>query len=307
MVDMAHDKHDKYDKQAGTSTLSGLYDLPRIYDILHIPGTKEDVKSLFDIADRWVAQPATPRGRWLEPACGSGRLLISAAKRGVRGVGIDLNAAMLRFARKATGVREKKLLKFLQGDICHLDEMFKSERFDFAFIPINTIRHLRTDAQMIRHFNAVSELLKPGGVYVIGMSLSAYGIEADNEDRWEGKLGRTRVIQNVQYLPARGGKTRTGRMEQVISHLTIYEGKSVQHVDDCYQLRSYDLEQWVKLIEKSKLRLLEIVNESGTPIAPSEPGYSIFVLTRRDDARAKASRWHGQFGTIKPLKPITAR
>lgn len=291
MVDMAHDKQAKTTTRSGT--LSGLYDLPRIYDILHIPGTKEDVQSTFDIADRWVTAPATPRGNWLEPACGSGRLLISAATRGVRGTGVDLNAAMLRFARDATPAKLKQLLRFAKRDMCYLEGLSRPQSFDYAFIPINTIRHLRTDVLMIRHFNSVASLLKQGGVYVIGMSLSAYGVEADNEDRWEGRLGKTRVIQNVQYLPAPGGRGPKARFERVISHLTIYEGTKVQHVDDTYELRSYDLEQWVRLIEKSSLRLLEVVNEGGVPIAPSEPGYSIFVLARKDDPRAQSTRWHG--------------
>ena len=48
-------------------TLTGPYAQPAIYDILHTPGTAEEVDVLMRVADRFEA-PGGVRRRWHEPA-----------------------------------------------------------------------------------------------------------------------------------------------------------------------------------------------------------------------------------------------
>jgi SAM-dependent methyltransferase len=203
---------------------------------------------------------------------------------------------MLRYARKLMSEREKKMIRLVHADMSDMDGVCKPGTVDFSFNMINTIRHLASDAAMLRHLRAIARALKPGGIYVVGMSLSNYEYETESEDRWEGSLGATTVIQNVQYLPAHGGKGVNGRKEKVISQILARRGSQEEHHDDVYFLRSYDLRQWVLLLEKSPLRLIATIDEKGEPIPPAEPGYTLFVLANKSDPRVADAVWHQGVG-----------
>ncbi|MBK7403044.1 MAG: class I SAM-dependent methyltransferase [Phycisphaerales bacterium] len=86
------------------STRSGLYDDPEIYDILHAPGTRAEVDGLEAIEGRYVDRSRCGGARrWLEPACGSGRYIREAARRGIEAVGFDLSPGMIEYARRHAG------------------------------------------------------------------------------------------------------------------------------------------------------------------------------------------------------------
>jgi hypothetical protein len=162
-----------------------------------------------------------------------------------------------------------------------------SLRADFAFNLINTIRHARSDAEMLRHFKMTARALRPGAAYVVGLSLSLYGSESPTEDVWSGTRGNLSVTQVVQFLPPDGeaaGRTTKGRDELVISHLTIRQGAATRDVDSTYALRTYSLAQWTRLIERSPFRLVGIADQDGHAIEPQSLGYQLFVLAPRSSA-----------------------
>lgn len=263
---------------------SGLYDDPHIYDILHAPDTSEEVDGLEAIERRFVPQALTARRRvWLEPACGTGRYLREAAARGIDVVGFDLSEAMIDFAKghappPLPGVGTGK---YLVGDMTDFAPRVGRSRATFAFNLINTIRHLPSDDAMLAHFDQVARVLAPGGVYLVGLSLTAYGREAPSEDVWIGARGRVRVTQVVQFIPPRWeGNPRT-RSEQVISHLTIDRPGGNEHRDSAYRLRTYSLDQWLALLKRSHLRVVDVVDEVGESLPAGDGGYFLFVLSRR--------------------------
>lgn len=276
-----------------------FYSIPELYDILHAPGTGTDVRLLRRLAARY-ATPAKPgaAGRrnvpppvWLEPACGSARLLrLAAAKHGIRGIGFDIEPRMIRYASAAA--RDAKLKPAPRFFVANMDSfgttidsgIRKSRRLpkvDLAFNLINTIRHVNSDAAMLRHFRAVADVLKPTGVYVVGLHLSHYGIDQPVEDIWSGKRGKTLVTQVVQYLPALGPRGEASRAERVISHLTVTKGGEVEDIDSTYALRAYNLDQWTKLINNSALEVQAITNGQGKVTLPYDGNYCLFVLRPR--------------------------
>jgi hypothetical protein len=128
----------------------------------------------------------------------------------------------------------------------------KKNSVDFAFNPVNTIRHLETDRAFVRHFDQMADLLKPGAVYVVGLSLIDYGNLIPEEDLWVTSRGRCQVSQLVNYLPPEPG-TATARVETVISHLTVTRPRGTEHFDDTYGLRTFDKKQWRNLVKRSRL------------------------------------------------------
>ncbi|MCL4222284.1 MAG: class I SAM-dependent methyltransferase [Phycisphaerales bacterium] len=253
----------------------GLYSDPMVYDILHSPGTGEEVESFIRIEQRW-SPPGRRRRCWLEPACGSGRYLRAARARGIDAIGFDISPDMVdyahRRARRARGsATETYFVASLTDFADHLDRPVT-----FAINPINTIRHLDTDEQMLAHYEQMARSLAPGACYCVGLSLSLYGHEQPSEDVWRGARGQTAVTQVVQFIPP-----HEGRCERVISHLTIERpGHVEQRVSD-YTLRTYSIEEWITLIERSPLRLVATTDMDGSPMEPPRMGYANFLLCPR--------------------------
>lgn len=254
--------------------LNTFYDDPEVYDILHEPGTASDVRAVERIRRRYAPEAG---GRWLEPACGTGRYVLHAAARGVDAVGFDLSPAMIAFARRRARVTRARA-RFFVADMEHFDQGRRLGRFGVVFNLINTIRHLGSDAAMVRHLDAVGRVLEPGGVYAVGLSLCAYGLEGPTEDVWRGSRAGVRVTQVVQYLPPAGGRGEAARTERVISHLTIRHGREESHRDSTYALRGYNLAQWRKLTADAGWRIAGVTDGAGAEARPAEPGYFIFVL-----------------------------
>jgi SAM-dependent methyltransferase len=287
--------------RAHTAEHADFYASPAIYDILHTPGTAREVAALERLARRFLG-----RGPWsiLEPACGTGRYLRLLAAHGHTAIGFDRDPGMVAYAAA-------RLARFPSAHVFQADmESFadairapargsarsapradrrgrsavKPGTIDLAFTPINSIRHLHSDRDMLAHFGQVARVLKPAGIYAVGISLTAYGLEEPSEDLWQGARGPCRVRQLVQYLPAPGGPGRHARDEAVISHMTVRTPGRTRHIDSTYTLRAYDLAQWRRLIARSPLEIAAIVDESGRDLTPAPPGYAVFILTTKTPA-----------------------
>lgn len=255
-----------------------FYSQPEVYDILHAPGTAGDVRAAVRTARRFVPVPLASQ-TWLEPACGTARHLRALARLGVRTIGFDLEPAMVAYAKRAIRAdAAENRPRVFAADMRAFDRERRLPRVNVAFNLINTIRHLGSDAAMLDHFRAIARVLAPGGVYLVGVSLAAYGLESPTEDVWIGRRGRTRVTQVVQYEPPSGSRGEAARAERVISHKTITRGTREEHIDSTYALRSYNLSQWRALVAKSPLREIGVADSDGRPAVAREPGYYVFVL-----------------------------
>lgn len=224
---------------------------------------------------RYVPTPHSRR-LWLEPACGTGRYLRTARSQGINGIGFDLSPEMIayaraRAARTQANAREQYFVGSMTDFASHLDRPIS-----FAFNLINTIRHLGSDAEMLAHFEQIGQALAPRGVYAVGLSFSLYGHEQPSEDVWEGGRGQCRVQQVVQFTPP----TR-GRHEQVISHLCVTTPEGEDHRTCQYTLRTYSAPEFTELIDRSCLRMLDVIDEEMNSIALPELGYATVVLGRR--------------------------
>jgi SAM-dependent methyltransferase len=259
---------------------SQFYEDPLVYDILHSPSTGEECRVLEELSERYVASEGV-QGRWLEPACGSGRFLRVLSARGRRILGFDQNHAMVEYAkRRLARLGLSRRARVFVSSMESFAAQVPAESIVFAFNTINTIRHLKTDRAFLAHFEEMARVLAPGGVYLVGMSLSAYGEEEPSEDVWEGRRGKCRVHQLVQYLPPEPGG-RGSRMEQVLSHLKIERPTRTEHRDDRYFLRCYDRKQWRALIGKSALRILEVTSDEGEPLRDFDGSYFLYLLQKR--------------------------
>ncbi len=254
----------------------GFYDEPMLYDVLHRKGTAAEVRGLRRLGNRLGLNPAGP---WLEPACGSGRYVRAAVAQGIRIAAFDMSEAMVEYSRSRMDEGQAWMYRLGVADMRTFDvaSFAPSWRFELAFNPINTIRHLENDGDLMAHLGRVHGALRPGGVYVVGLSLSVYGFEQPSEDTWSGARGSLKVHQIVQYTPAHGGRDR---VEQVHNVLAVTRPSGTRIVPSAYGLRSYDRAQWDAVIARSPFSLWGCVNEAGEDMEPTSPGYALWVLRR---------------------------
>lgn len=242
-----------------------MYSNPEIYDILHTSGTSEEIDTYIKIVSNYLQLNKSLR--WLEPACGSGRCLRLLKNRGFDVVGFDLDPNMIEYCKAALGdaVFQADMANFTS----HLDS-----KFDIAFNPYNSIRHLDCDKAILSHLKQVAQSLNRGGLYLVGMSLSNYETDIPEEDIWTGSRGDCKVTQVVNYLPPDSEQ----RIETVISHI-VTENPD-ENIDETYQLRSYDKSEWAEVIAKSGLELIASYDSIGVPAADRKLIYQIDVLKR---------------------------
>ncbi len=172
----------------------------------------------------------------LEPACGSGRLLVELASRGHRVAGFDLEPAMVEFSRR------RLASEGLQGRVEHgRMERFEigSGPFDLAHCLVSTFKYLLTERGARAHLRRVAAHLRPGGIYVLGFHLSDYGGAEVDDERWHGERGGVAVDCRISSSPA-DPSTRT---ERVRSELRIRERGRRHELATEWDFRTYDAGQ----------------------------------------------------------------
>lgn len=131
-----------------------IYD-PNIYD-----GMNTDIGDL-QFYKRWL--PKNKNARILELCCGTGRLTIPIAKEGYNISGVDCTSSMLDQAKiKATEAGLE--ICFIEADIRTLN---LEEKYDFIFIPFNSIHHLYKNEDLFKAFHVVKNHLKDGGLFLL--------------------------------------------------------------------------------------------------------------------------------------------
>jgi SAM-dependent methyltransferase len=190
-----------------------------LWDYLHDPAVARTYDDkLADCALLTIDQQFAERhfdrpGRLLDLGCGTGRLLLSFARRGYPVLGVDLSAEMLRVAR-AKADRAGLAVELLHANIVELDAM-ADRSFDYAACLFSTLGMVGGDAQRRRVVGQVHRLLKPGGKFVLHVHNRWFNF-------WDPG-GREWLLRDVGGLF--GGKERGDRVmpaHQGIAGLTLH-------------------------------------------------------------------------------------
>lgn len=168
---------------------------PDVYDA-RSQGVPGDVEFFSDLA----ADAARNDLPVLELACGTGRVAIPVARRGVRTVGLDASAAMLARAReKSAGMG---MVRWVQGDM----KSFRlEERFGLIYIPFRSFQHLLTVEDQLSCLAAVRAHLVPGGRF----ALDVFNPNLVAMAEWLGPKRGAVVSRRDDYThPASGLRTK---------------------------------------------------------------------------------------------------
>ena len=91
---------------------------------------------------------------------------------------------------------------------------------DAAFCPVNTFRHLLSEEAARSHLECVAAVLRPGGIYILGLHLLPPDASEEDGERWTERHGRTQVTVTLRMLAT----DRRRRIERLRVSLLAHTG-----------------------------------------------------------------------------------
>ena len=221
-----------------------IYDYPNLYDVLFSDLCRSEMGFLTSICNRFVGDDKENISLF-EPACGSGRLLYHLAKSGFDAAGLDLNPHAVAFCNrrlKRHGFRESAIVGNMTS--FSLADMERTIKFDVAFNFVSSFLHLITEKEAQRHLHAVADVLKPNGIYLLGIHLKPEGKQRCSHERWNMRRGSLSVKSRLQSL----SQDMKKRIEMIEFCVEAKTPKKRYNVVDRFPFRIYSAKQFFKLL-----------------------------------------------------------
>ena len=216
------------------------YDYPEYYDRFFRSGMSEEFAFIKQAIERFCLHP--PR-RILEPACGTGRLLIAFAECGYECTGFDINKKALAYLRRKLRRRGIEA-NVLWGDMREF--RLNTAPFDAAFSAVGSFLHLMSEGDALAHLRCVHQHLRLGGIYVLAMHLLPRHGFTEDKDYETLVRGKTRLSAMIQTVAV----DRKKRLETLNVTLHYSAPKSRKTIRSCVRLRTYSLRQLRILLSK---------------------------------------------------------
>ena len=249
------------------------YHHPKYYDLSYSQDLGEELAFLKRVLPR---PGAGRRPRLLEPACGTGRLLVPLARAGFRCTGFDTNAEAIGYLNRRL-YRNGLDAHCFTGDMLEVD--VRRGVFDGAYCTVDTFRHLPSDQDAIKHLRKVRRALRADGVYVLGVHVVPRRGTRRESFRWQGIRGTLRVHTTISVLDIDSRR----RVETLAYRLRVRKPSGTRDYRSVYQLRTYTLDQFKRIVTTAGgfeiTDVYDINDGYAGPLVPAEDSENlIFIL-----------------------------
>lgn len=217
-----------------------IYDHPKYYDLVFGADCAAETKFILGCADQFLTRPAK---RFFEPACGTGRLLYSLARRGHAVDGLDLNPKAIDFCNARM---ERHGLPY-RAFVADMADFRVRQKSDIAFNTINSFRHLPTEAAARGHLESMAGAIRAGGLYLLGVHLTPTEEEPSEGEAWSASRGHL-TVNTKMWTNSRDPKKR---VERFGIRFDIHRPSGSVRIVDELVLRSYTVRQMDALIRHS--------------------------------------------------------
>jgi len=226
---------------------SDWYRHPLYYDIAFAEGTREEADFLEAVLEHYQQGKRRKKATILEPASGSGRLVIEMVRRGHRVDGFDISLPMLRYSRRRAGelpAEGRDQISFRRSRM----QSFRGPRnhFDLIHCLLSTFKYLLTEEEAISHLRRAASALRSGGLYVLGIHLANYRHPVRDHEQWIGERDGIRVTCDTITSPA----DPSTRLEQLSNLLRVKRQgiRTVEKIETHWACRTYDASELRRLI-----------------------------------------------------------
>lgn len=253
------------------------YDCPQYYDLAFRSETGPEADFLEAACRKYCAFPVR---HWLEPACGTGRLVAELAHRGYLVTGFDLSQPSLTYLQQRLARRQLRATVF-RAD---MEDFSLPRPVDAAYNTFDSFRHLLTESAARRHLQCVADSLRPGGIYILGFHLLPPDASEECTERWTERRGSTRVTVTLRVVAS----NRRRRRETIRISLLVRRGATKLRLRDEFPLRLYTAAQVRRLLAQvPALALLDVYDfwyEIDHPLRLNdEISDTVFILQKLGD------------------------
>ena len=163
---------------------------PKYYEIAF---SYRDIAAEVDVLEQVIKQYShIPVSTVLDLGCGPAPYLAELARRKYHYIGLDLSPAMLEYAQnKADAINASA-----RFELADMTDFGLVEQVDFAFILLGSLQ-ARSTAELITHFDSVSRVLKPGGLFFLDWCV-VFEPSTESVDSWEMVSGQVKVKTTYQ-------------------------------------------------------------------------------------------------------------
>lgn len=231
------------------------YDTPHYYDLIFDQGTEQEADFLEAMVRKHGAPARKEAWRVLEPAAGSGRLMVEMARRGHRVSGFDLNERMLEYAREK--LQRSRLEARLWQDAMEAFQTPRRQSYDLVHCLVSTFKYILDEEGARSHLSRAAAVLKDGGLYVLGLHLTDYTSTQPEHERWLAEQDGIKVVCNTHTWPPHVAKRR----ETLRTRLRITHHDRTWVQETHWVFRTYSAPQLKRLLRSvPELRLVDCYN-----------------------------------------------
>ena len=188
-------------------------------DVIWVPTPNSLIEAMLDAAE------LTPADFLIDLGSGDGRIVIAAAKRGARALGIEYNPEMVKLSQRNAEKESVSLLaSFVEGDIFESDfsqatviTMYLLPHLNEKLRP--TILELKPGTRIVSHAFTMGEWEADQTIHKEGRTAYLWIVPAKVEGAWEwhegSELATLRLTQNFQKIE--GELTMQGNTQPIVN------------------------------------------------------------------------------------------
>jgi SAM-dependent methyltransferase len=263
--------------QSIDSGYDSIRSIGELYDLASPYSQRTDV-------DFYIEEAIKSAGRVLEVACGTGRVLIPTARKGIPITGIDRSPAMLErcyqmVAQEDESVRERVQLEQMDMRNFNLDE-----RFALATIPFRPLQHMITVADQLNTLRNIHRHLQPGGhlvfdVFNPDLALIVAGASEEREDTPEREMPDGRKVRRTGRVTAAHRVAQVSDVE--LAYYVTYPDGRTERLAQTFRMRWFMRHEVEHMLERCGFGLKAVYgNFDRSELKDSSPEM-IFVAERR--------------------------
>ncbi|MEW6050370.1 MAG: class I SAM-dependent methyltransferase [Candidatus Zixiibacteriota bacterium] len=256
-----------------------VYSLPEIYDIAfdfrNVPG---EVNFLLDAVRKYADRE--PRSA-LEFACGPAYHVREIARRGFVSDGLDLEPAMVAYARELVA-KERLSAGIFEGDM----RSYRTDRrYDLVYSLIASFGHLLTNEDVLSNLNCAADLLNERGLYIVSTAhpRDFYGDEEPSvKTYWTMTRGDTTVVtdwggSNQQFDPLT-------ECDDVVITFSVTNGEESRQYEFTERLRRCSLNTFRALVQLSgRFEIADLLGDFDLkmPLSNDRESYRMVAVLRK--------------------------
>ena len=183
---------------------------PRL-DVIYVPTPQEVVDRMLEMAE------VKPGDFMIDFGCGDGRMVVSAAKRGARGYGVDINPVRIKEANenaKKAGVTDKvefKIANLFEEDLSKADVMAMYLLTDINIrLRPKILDTMKPGSRIVSHAFDMGDWEPDQRDTVAGKSVYFWIVPAKVEGKWVVEGANKMTLDLTQQYQMVGGKADVG-------------------------------------------------------------------------------------------------